>query len=229
MDKVDFLDVPSLHPHHKGYRVVFEKDYKNLGLERKEQKFFENLYVNIQEHPQQYLEELIQFYQRHPSIPEAANLLAFAYLKAKKRKEAEELIEKTYLKHPDYLIARINYADQMLRFKKKEWVPIVFNNCFDLNLLYPSRGTFHYSEFRGFMTLMGFYHLEREEREKAEEYYQLAFQVDPLHPSVAALEKKLSKRSFLIDFGHWRELISRLLSLKISQLLQKLARISKNR
>jgi len=55
--------------------------------------------------------------------------------------------------------------------------------------------------------------LEIGEKEKAEEYYQLAFQVDPLHPSVAALEKKLSKTSFLK---------------KIFRTLQKLAPISKN-
>jgi tetratricopeptide (TPR) repeat protein len=213
MDKVKFLDIPPLHPNNKGYRVVFEKQDENSGLEKKEQKLLEDLYVKIQEAPQKHLEALIQFCERHPKIPEADNLLTFAYLRLKKRKEAEKLIEKTYLKHPDYLIARINYADQVLRLKKKELIPTIFQGCFELNFLYPERETFHYSEFRGFMTVMGFYHLEIGEKERAEEYYQLAFQVDPLHPSVAALEKRLAKRS---------------LFKKIFQTLQKLARISKN-
>jgi tetratricopeptide (TPR) repeat protein len=213
MNTTKFLDIPSLHPNHKGYRVVFEKQDENPGLEKKERKIFEELYVNIQEDPQKHLDALIQFCRQHPTIPEAANLLTFAFLKLKKRKEAEELIEKAYLKHPDYLIARINYADQVLRLKKKELIPAIFNGCYDLHVLYPEKKTFHYSEFRGFMTVMGFYHLEIGEKEKAEEYYQLAFQVDPLHPAVAALEKQLSKTSCLR---------------KIFQTLQKLACISRN-
>ena len=197
MDKVEFLDIPSLHPAGKGYRVVFERQHESLNLDKSQQKLFEDLYVKIQEDPQKHLTALIEFCKLHPKVPEAANLLAFAYLRLKKRKEAEDLIERTYLAHPNYLIARINYADQALRLKKKELIPMIFDRCFDLNLLYPKKQNFHYSEFRGFMTLMGFYHLEIREKEKAEEYYQLAFQVDPLHPSVAALEKKLSKTFFL--------------------------------
>ena len=213
MNQAEFLDIPSLHSDGKGYRVVFEREKENLNLDKSQQKLFENLYVKIQEDPQKHLAALIEFCSLHPKVPEAANLLAFAYLRLKKKKEAEDLIEKTYLAHPDYLIARINYADQALRLKKKELVPMIFDRCFDLNRLYPKKESFHYSEFRGFMTLMGFYHLEIGEKEKAEEYYQLAFQVDPLHPSVAALEKKLSKTSFLK---------------KIFRTLQKLAPISKN-
>lgn len=193
MNAVKFLDIPPLHPDRKGYRILFEKQDDFLNLGKKEQILLQDLYVKIKEDPQKHLDALIQFCKRHPTIPTATNLLTFAYLRLKKRKEAEELIEQTYLKHPDYLIGRINYADQALRLDKKEMVPAIFNGCFDLNLLYPERETFHYTEFRGFMAVMGFYHLEIGEKDKGEEYYQLAFQVDPLHPSVAALEKKLTK------------------------------------
>jgi tetratricopeptide (TPR) repeat protein len=216
MNNIEFLEIPSLYPNCKGYRIVFQKlegSFAKDALQKKEQKYFEDLYVKIQEDPQKHIDRLVQFCDRHPKVPEAANLLAFAYLRLKKRKEAEAVIEKTYHEHPDYLIARINYADQALRLGKKELVPKIFNHCFDLNALYPKRENFHYSEFRGFMALMGFYHLEIGEKEKAEEFCQLAFQVDPLHPSVAALEKKLSKISWLKKT--WRT-------------LQKLAHISKN-
>jgi tetratricopeptide (TPR) repeat protein len=200
MNDVKFLEIPSLHSHCKGYRIVFEKQNEcadKKGLSKKERQLFKDLHLNIQVDPQKHIDALVQFHERHPKLPEATNLLAYAYLRLKKKKEAEALIEKAYQEHPDYLIARINYADQALRLKKKERIPKIFNHCFDLNRLYPQRESFHYSEFRGFMTLMGFYHLEIGKREKAEEYYQLAFQVDPLHPSVAALEKKLSNTSWL--------------------------------
>lgn len=205
------LTIPSLNG--KDYQIVFEKQKEVDILSKKDQKIFEDLYLKIQENPSQSIDTLIEFQAKYPQLPEAANLLTFAYLRLKKRKKAEALIAKTYEEHPEYLIARINYADQLLRFGKVEKVPKVFNQCFDLHRLYPEKESFHYSEFRGFMTLMGFYHLEIGNKERAEEYYQFAFQVDPLHPSVVALEKKLLKTSLLK---------------KILRVLQKLAGISQN-
>ena len=174
---------------------------------------FGTLYDKVQEDARKHVEALKQLYDRCPGVPEIANLLTFAYLRLRKTKQVEELIERTWKNCPDNLIARINYADLALRQRKKDAIPEIFKNCFNLNQLYPQRDAFHYGEFRGFMTVMGFYHLENEEREKAEECYQLAFQVDPLHPSVAALEKKLSNTSLLK---------------KCLKTLQRLARISKN-
>ena len=218
MQKNEIIEILPLNPHSKGYRIVFEKEDGVCLLGSKQKKRFEDLCNKVQNDPQKHLGELESFCREHAEISEAANLLAFAYLRLKKKPEAEKLIEKTYHDHPEYLIGKINYADQALRLGKKELIPHIFGNCFDLNALYPDREHFHFSEFRGFMTLMGFYHLEIGEKEKAEEYYQLAFQVDPLHPSVAALERKISK----VSFGYI------LLLKKIVRTLQKLARISKN-
>lgn len=191
------MEIPPLHPHCKGYRIVFE------NRESAAPHGFEDLYVKIQEDPLKHISALEAFMKKHPKFSQGANLLAFAYLRLKRKKEAEDLIEKTYRDHPDYLIARINYGDQLLRMGRKERIPEIFGGCFDLNRLYPKRNEFHFAEFRGFMVLMGFYHLAIKKREKAEEYYLLAFQVDPLHPSVAALEKNLSKKTFLNQILAW--------------------------
>ncbi len=207
------LEIPSVFSR-THYRIVFEKQASSQeknALSFEEQKLFEELYIQVQENPVTSLKSLIQFYEQQPQVPEIANLLAYAYLRVKKRKEAEVLIEKTYLDHPEYLIARVNFADQCLRLKKLQRIPEIFKGCFELQALYPQQKIFHYAEFRGFQVVLGFYHLEIGQRDKAEEHYQLAFQVDPLHPSVAALEKKLLKTSLLK---------------KCLQTLQKLAGIS---
>ena len=44
------------------------------------------------------------------------------------------------------------------------------------------------SEFRGFMLLMGHYHLAIKEREIAECYHYLAHKVDPRHPGTKRLQ-----------------------------------------
>lgn len=184
------LDIPPLRPQHKGYRIVFEKQMGSNSLSQlieSEKKLFEELY----EDPQKHCESLEGLHQRNPRVPEIANLLAFTYLKLQKRKEAEALIEQTYRENSDYLIGRINYADQCLRCGKIDQIPIIFEGNDDLSALYPERESFYFAEFRGFSVVMGFYYAMIGDREKAEEFYQLAFQVDPLHPSVTSLEKKL--------------------------------------
>ena len=200
MSRSQILEIPPLTPHGKGYRITFEKQdasKEKKALSKKDADLLSSLYVQVQEDPKTHIGKLEQLSARCGAVPEIANLLAFALLQTGKRKEAELLIEKTWAEHPDYLIGKINYADQALRQGKKERVASIFSECFDLGRLYPERDTFHFSEFRGFMVVMGFYHLAIGEKEKAEEYYQLAFQVDPLHPSISTLEKALSRRSIL--------------------------------
>lgn len=190
------LIIPSTFPYLTEYKVVFEKKEGSLQMQKMRKSatgYFEMLYLAVQEDPKQHFEDLKKFQQEHSHVPEIASLLIYAYLRLKKKKQAELLTELTWKQHPDHLVARINYADQLIRLGKKERVEEIFKGCFDLNLLYPEKKSFHFSEFRGFMTVMGFYHLTMKQREKAEECYELAFQVDPLHPSVASLEKALSK------------------------------------
>lgn len=186
------LEIPPLHPSRKGYVILFETSPSDKEVPR-----FEALYEKVHKEPEKHVEELARFAARHSDAPEIGNLLAHTYLKLKRTKDAEALIENTYRTHPDYLIGRINYADQCLRKGRSEKVPEIFNGCFDLNALYPQREAFHFTEFRGFMVVMGFYHHAIGQAAAAEEFYELAFQVDPLHPSVSALEAALFKTSLL--------------------------------
>lgn len=197
--KPPILEIPSLSPYEKPYRITFEKleaspEYR--ALSKGSLREFEELYLKIQEKPKKHIQTLKQLFHKCPGVPEIANLLTYALLKSKKRKAAEQLIKLTFEIHPAHLTARINYADQLIRLGKKEKVPEVI----PLRKLLQERESFHYAEFRGLMVVMGFYYLESGEKEKAEECYELAFQVDPLHPSVTALEKKISKR-FLLRRG----------------------------
>lgn len=213
------LEIPSLHPYGKAYRISFEKKEPSLEyqmLSKEDVKRFEELYVKVQEKPKKNIKSLRQLSKDFPDVPEITNLLTYAYLRLKKKKDAERLVESAWKTHPNHFSARINYADQAIRLRRKELIPIIFEGCMDLHAHNPQKECFHYSEFRGFMVVMGFYHLSNNEKEKAEECYQLAFQVDPLHSSVAALEKKISN-----------EKNPRLLK-KCFQMILKLARISKN-
>lgn len=194
MKSSTLLEIPSIYFPQRFYRITFSPSLSNLKLDASKKIFFQKIHSQIQENPEKYVSTLEAFYQDHLHVPEVANLLTFAYLRLKKSKQAEELIKITYDLHPSYLCAKINYADQCLRYKKIQEIPAIFHHKHDLLELYPERFSFHYSEFRGFMVCMGFYHLACKNRDYADKHRSVAEEVDPLHPGVIALKKALKKR-----------------------------------
>lgn len=159
-------------------------------LSKQELKTYIHLLEQAQYYPHKVFDEIKTFYENHPDLPEALNLLTYLYIQKKQLAKAEELTEENYKKNPDYLFARINYADQCLRKKQPAKVAEIFPS-FDLKELYPKREMFHFAEFRGFMVMLGFYHLALKNKKKAKECLELALQADPDHSSVKLLQKKL--------------------------------------
>jgi tetratricopeptide (TPR) repeat protein len=177
----------------KAQYVSFKEETAHLKkrLCKKDIERFLCLYQESQISPKKTFSSLEELKVLYPNVPEIYNLLTFTYLKLRKIKKAEALILEAYQKCPDNLFVRINYADYCLRKKMLQKIPEIFNHAYDLTLLYPSRTTFHLSEFRGFMTLMGFYHLALHHRDSAICYHYLARYVDPCHPAVRLLGRKL--------------------------------------
>lgn len=192
--------------------VSFKEDTSHLKktLSEKDFQLFLELYEKSQSSVKKALKPLEEFKKNHPKLPEIYNLLGFVYIRLKKLKKAEQLIREAYQECPENLFVRINYGDHYLRKKQPEKIPEIFKNTFDLSLLYPSRKTFHVSEFRGFMTLMGFYYLSINKRDLAISYHYLARHVAPHHPAVRLLGRKLYYVSIL------KNLFTRFKSLLIS-------------
>ncbi len=193
------LTIPPSEFCSKGAKISFKTDHTQLkaALSHHELSHFLDLYEQAQDTPKATLPKLLEFAAAHPNLPVVSNLLTYVYIRMRKVKKAHKLIEETYRSHPDYLIARVNYADLLLRRKQWKQVPLLFEGTFDLSQLYPTKRIFHYSEFRGFMIAMGFYHHAIGARERALECYRLAVLADPHHSSVISLEKKLFSKTVL--------------------------------
>ena len=140
------------------------------------------------------------FQNDYPDTPEVLNLLTYLNVCRKRIRQAERLVDENFQKNPDYLFARINYADLCLRRKKLQKIPKLFNFKFNLRDFCPNKKMFHISEFRGFMVMMGHYHLLIQKREAAECYHYLAHRVDPSHPNTKTLQKKLYYKPFYKRF-----------------------------
>lgn len=178
--------------------VSFYRDLTSLKsiLSKEDLSHFLKLHEQAQNAPKKALPSLKLLHDKYPQLPEIYNLLSYVYVRLHKLKLADKFTLEAYKNCPDHLLTKINYADYCLRKKRLKEVSEVFKNCYDLKELYPSRSTFHVTEFRGFMVVMGLYHLKLNERNKALCYHYLAQSVDPKHSSVLFLQKKLCKKSF---------------------------------
>ena len=172
--------------------VFFEGSLKNLlpYFSKPEAKKFAELLNEAQLEPQKTYQEVLEWKKKHPKNPVVDNLLAFSLSRNKELKKVEELVAESYHNYPNYLFAKINYADQCLRKKKLDQIPLIFPS-FDLEVLFPKKAKFHVSEYRGFMILASRYHLKIGQKDLAQKYYQNAYLADPSHPSLIRLEKEL--------------------------------------
>lgn len=194
---------PLRHLEIAGVKVTYEDSPTSLAKHFSEvdQKRFQDLLHEALLYPKKAYQTALNWKKEVEPIQELDNLLTYLHLRNRQVKKAEILIQESYQKYPNYFFAKINYADQCLRKKQADQIPLIFHS-FDLQKLFPERKAFHVSEFRGFMTLMSHYHLFLKDRISAEKFYQNAYEADPTHPSVIFLEKILRHQNFLKKFLH---------------------------
>ena len=180
------------------HTITWKQDLFHLkqGFSEEDLETYLALYTLTQSEPKKAKKKVESFLENHPDHPEVLNLLTFLTIAQRKIRKGDQLIEENFQKNPDYLFARINYGDLCLRRKKLEKVPELFNYKGSLKEFLPQRKVFHFSEFRGFVLLMGYYNLALGNREVAECFHYLAYKVDPRHPSTKMLERKLYYISF---------------------------------
>lgn len=196
MQQVEFLG--------ETYTISFDAMPDTLKEKLQEDELAEylSLLEAVQCNPRNVYQRIKDFSALHPDVAEIINLLTFAHIQNRRILEAEKLIEETYLNYPDYFFARVNYADQCIRKKKLEKVTEIFPS-FDLQELYPGKKVYHTSEFRGFLLMAAYYFRACKKIDLALTYFGKAKEIEPHHPSVHYLDKKLHKK------GLFRRLFSK--------------------
>lgn len=181
------------------YQISYEEDTSSLSnLTKSEISQFQDLLIQAIQEPKKTYAQALSWQKKHPQVPALDNLVAYLHLRNRKIAKAEKAIVDSYLRYPDYLIAKINYADQCLRHKKWKKIPSIFPS-FDLQELFPEKKFFHVTEFRGFMMVAANYYLNTKNLPLAQKYYELAALADPDHPSVLFCKRKILKKGFFVS------------------------------
>jgi tetratricopeptide (TPR) repeat protein len=145
----------------------------------------------VQTDPRQAVAELPQWIKRYPNVPQFYNYLATAYSQVGAFAEVEQTVLENLRRNPDYLFARLNYAELCLGRGDYAAVAETLENKFDLKMLYPNRNRFHISEVVGFMNIVGRYWVGIGQRANAEKYYDLLHKIAPDEPGTQHLHSVL--------------------------------------
>jgi len=179
------------------------RDIKKLPAQV--QARIDDLYELAQHEPMQAIPELERLVTTYPHIPTFFNHLSIAYLHSGDQEKATACVRDAYRRHPQYLFAKVNYANLCLQQGEIEKVPGIFDYTCDLKQLYPHRTRFHVSEFTGFAWVMCRYFCAIGERETAALYYQMLKQVAPRHPMTKHAKRVLYPAFWIRWLRTWAE------------------------
>lgn len=155
------------------YEVSWEPivDRKFQNLPQNIQKELDELYKQITAAPGTAIPRLLELKREYPKLPLIYNYLSIAYGYVDREKQ-NECIRENYEKNPGYLFARCNYAQLCIQQGEYKKVPEVFDNKYDLKVLYPRRNQFHITEYVSFAHVMCLYFNAIGDREQAESIYK---------------------------------------------------------
>jgi len=185
--------------HITSYEITSEpiQDQYYRRLPKHIQDAIERLHKESQSNPRKVIRELQELNEQYPQVPQFYNYLAVAYSGIGEIGKAEAITLANMRENPDYLFARLNYAEFCLIRKDFAKIPEIFDHKFDLQLLYPKRKRFHVSEVANFMGLIGLYFYETDERELAAQYNDILQEIAPDYPMAKRLKRKLSPNLFV--------------------------------
>ena len=159
--------------------------------QKKAQRLINDLYLLTLNDPKSAIPELERAIITYPNHPRLYNFLGNAYGAIGRIDKAREVTIENFRINPDYLFARLNYAELLFRYGEYDKIPDVFDGKLELKTLYPNRNRFHTSEVTGFAGVMGAYFCMIGETTGAKVYYELLHKIDPDNMFTKRLKKLL--------------------------------------
>jgi tetratricopeptide (TPR) repeat protein len=169
---------------------IQDRHYRRLPDHIKDK--INDLYEIVQKKPDQtVISDLEALIEKYPNVPLLYNYLSVAYARLGDQERYQKTIKKNYQLNPDYLFARLNYAELFAQQGNYEKIAEIFDHKFDLKLLYPKRRKFHLSEVANFMGFIGIYFLKTGKKALAEQYYKMLAEIACDYPITQRLRKQL--------------------------------------
>jgi len=157
--------------------------------------------------PASAVERNREFIEKYPKHPVFYNYLINSLGMSDQADEANNVSLTLYEKFPEYLFAKLGYANWLLSHDRIDEAFQAVGENYSLDGLYPDQQVFHYTEVLAFNAFLCRYLVADERAETALGYYQLMYQLDAEHPMTTGTEAMLGMALVQGDLG---DLISRM-------------------
>lgn len=182
------------------YEITYKPLYHS-NIPQEVQNEMESFYEKSQRSPTEIIDRLEELITKYPKVPQLYNFISVAYSNLNNKERSKYYAEKNYQNNPDYLFAKLNYAEICMLEGNYEKVPEILDNKFDIKALYPERDVFHITEVVGFMGIAGLYFAHIGKDEQTELFYKGLKELAPDHPYTRRLRQKRLFNSLRQVFG----------------------------
>jgi tetratricopeptide (TPR) repeat protein len=154
----------------------------------------------VREDPASAIAELRVWIEREP-LPMFFNWLGTAYGAVRDLQAMEDTVRENYRRNPQYVFARVNYAQLCLDEHDPEGVREALGEGFDIRALLGGRKRVHVSELVGYLYVVALYHLQVGDRDAAEKAFEILKDADPDAPATEELWRRLYSNPRRLLFG----------------------------
>ncbi|MEA1968894.1 MAG: hypothetical protein U9N77_11835 [Thermodesulfobacteriota bacterium] len=180
------------------YSITYEPLSQNvIPVEIEDQ--VEELFHTCRKKPEQVIPQLKKLIEQFPKVYQLYNYLYTAYTLSGNINKAEAICLMNYKINPEYLFAKLNYAEVCMRNGEFEKVPEIFKNKFDLKVLYPERDLFHITEVTSFYSIIALYCVHSDMTAQASNYLKILKEIDPGNKSIRIIKHQLMLKKLNIS------------------------------
>jgi tetratricopeptide (TPR) repeat protein len=151
------------------------------------------LHALVRDDPRTAVTELRARIAREP-LPLFFNWLSGAYSALGDERGVEDTVRENYRRNPQYLFARVNYAELCLRDGDLDGALEALGEGLDIRALLGGRKRMHVSELTAYFYAVGLYHIKAGDLAAAENIYGILKEAAPDEPPTKELRRKLHPR-----------------------------------
>ena len=184
---------------------ITDEPLSDVHLPDEVQAEVKELFEKAKKTPEKIIGRIEELISKYPNVPLLYNYASAAYSNLHDKNKSKQYVEKNYHNNPEYLFAKLNYAEICMDEEDYDKVAVIFDNKFDLKILYPHRDVFHISEVVNFFGVTGKYFADIGMNEQAEMSYDILVKLAPKHPLTKRLKRLLKMESAWNKFKGFRE------------------------
>ncbi|MBE0642205.1 MAG: hypothetical protein IH599_09220, partial [Bacteroidales bacterium] len=167
-----------------GYTITSDPSFldEQSGMVPELKKKIVYYYQLAMEGKESNIQKILEAIEKYPKNPQLKNFLSVLYRNLGREDKAFETNHWIIAEHPDYLVARLNLANECYLKGEYEKMKEIMGQDMEIKAMYPHRDTFHITEVLSFTKSAVLYFTATGNVEQAEIRCRIMEDIDPDSP-----------------------------------------------